>query len=240
MAAAAAAAPADLRWHWQQTMLRIKDPKASLAFYTEQLGMTLIAHLQFPQWEFDLYFLTTLPEGTSYDLDPTSQAASDYLWTGDYGGHQNVTLELTHNYGTGTCQSTLFPPVATPVLARHATQPPPITPLTSCTACMSAVSGHAEGLEGRVYHGGNAMECASLGAGGRDGFGHIAFNVDDVYAASDRLEAAGIPFKKKPNDGRMKGLAFAYDPDGYTPLFALMSGSAEQCALRMTNDDTGM
>jgi hypothetical protein len=38
----------------------------------------------------------------------------------------------------------------------------------------------------------------------------------------------------------MKGLAFAYDPDGYTPLFALMSGSAEQCAPRMTNDDTGM
>ena len=72
------------------------------------------------------------------------------------------------------------------------------------------------------------MECASLGAGGRDGFGHIAFNVDDVYAASDRLEAAGIPFKKKPNNGRMKGLAFAYDPDGYTPPFALMRGSAEQ------------
>eukprot|EP00051_Salpingoeca_urceolata_P010124 m.123449 g.123449 ORF g.123449 m.123449 type:complete len:330 (+) comp16588_c0_seq1:4831-5820(+) len=48
-----------------------------------------------------------------------------------------------------------------------------------------------------------------------DGFGHIAFNCDDVYAASDKLAAAGVGFKKKPDEGRMKGLAFAYDPDGY-------------------------
>lgn len=38
--------------------------------------------------------------------------------------------------------------------------------------------------------------------------------VDDVYETSAALEAAGVQFKKKPNDGRMKGLAFAYDPDG--------------------------
>jgi len=49
----------------------------------------------------------------------------------------------------------------------------------------------------------------------KDGFGHIAFNVDDVYAATERLVAAGVDFKKKPDEGRMKGLAFAYDPDGY-------------------------
>ena len=56
------------------------------------------------------------------------------------------------------------------------------------------------------YHPGNAE---------KDGFGHIAFNVDDVYAACDKLEKAGVTFKKKPEEGRMKGLAFAYDPDGY-------------------------
>ena len=49
----------------------------------------------------------------------------------------------------------------------------------------------------------------------KDGFGHIAFNTDDVYAACDKLEKAGVTFKKKPDEGRMKGLAFAYDPDGY-------------------------
>ena len=37
----------------------------------------------------------------------------------------------------------------------------------------------------------------------------------DVYAACDELEANGVLFQKKPNEGRMKGLAFALDPDGY-------------------------
>jgi lactoylglutathione lyase len=47
------------------------------------------------------------------------------------------------------------------------------------------------------------------------GFGHVAFNVPDVYALCAELEAQGVPFKKRPNEGMMKGLAFACDPDGY-------------------------
>merc|ERR1719238_2564055 len=47
------------------------------------------------------------------------------------------------------------------------------------------------------------------------GFGHLAFNVDDVYKFSEELEAKGVKFQKKPDEGRMKGLAFALDPDGY-------------------------
>lgn len=38
---------------------------------------------------------------------------------------------------------------------------------------------------------------------------------DDVYAASEKLEKANVSFKKRPDEGRMKGLAFALDPDGY-------------------------
>jgi lactoylglutathione lyase len=37
----------------------------------------------------------------------------------------------------------------------------------------------------------------------------------DVYAASAELEARGVAFQKRPDEGRMKGLAFALDPDGY-------------------------
>jgi len=47
------------------------------------------------------------------------------------------------------------------------------------------------------------------------GFGHIAVNCDDVYASCEKLVAADVKFQKKPDEGRMKGLAFALDPDGY-------------------------
>lgn len=49
----------------------------------------------------------------------------------------------------------------------------------------------------------------------RKGFGHIGFLVDDVYEACAQLEATGVEFQKKPDEGGMKGLAFAKDPDGY-------------------------
>ena len=47
------------------------------------------------------------------------------------------------------------------------------------------------------------------------GFGHIAFNCNDVYNSCNKLFDNGVEFKKKPDDGMMKGLAFALDPDGY-------------------------
>jgi lactoylglutathione lyase len=46
------------------------------------------------------------------------------------------------------------------------------------------------------------------------GFGHIAISVDNVDEACERLDKLGVPFKKKPNDGKMKGIAFILDPDG--------------------------
>lgn len=47
------------------------------------------------------------------------------------------------------------------------------------------------------------------------GFGHIALHTDDVYKSSEELEARGVVFRKRPDEGRMKGIAFFYDPDGY-------------------------
>ena len=51
---------------------------------------------------------------------------------------------------------------------------------------------------------------------GRQGFGHIAFVVDDVYAACDNIRDMGYGFRKEADRGNMKGLAFAFDPDGYS------------------------
>ncbi len=45
--------------------------------------------------------------------------------------------------------------------------------------------------------------------GGRN-FGHLAFEVDDIYAACEKLEASGHPVLRPPRDGRM---AFVRSPD---------------------------
>ena len=42
-----------------------------------------------------------------------------------------------------------------------------------------------------------------------------------MYEATDKLLAAGVAFQKKPDEGRMKGLAFALDPDG--PSFSVFT-----------------
>ncbi len=46
--------------------------------------------------------------------------------------------------------------------------------------------------------------------GGRN-FGHLAYRVDDVYAACARLAAIGVVINRPPRDGHM---AFVRSPDG--------------------------
>jgi len=75
-------------------MLRIKDVDASVKFYTENFGFTLLRKSDFPQWNFSLVFLAVLPEGMVWP-DPTSDEALENLWK-----FEGVTLELTHNHGT--------------------------------------------------------------------------------------------------------------------------------------------
>ncbi|MEG8040842.1 lactoylglutathione lyase [Sphingomonas sp. LR60] len=139
-----------------QTMLRIRDPEPSLAFYRDVLGMTLLEKLDFPDMRFSLYFLAYLGEGETVPGDPAERAR--FIFT------RETTLELTHNWGTE--------------------QDPAFT----------------------GYHSGNDHP---------RGFGHIGISVPDVAAACARFEQMGVPFKKRPQDGAMKDIAFITDPDGY-------------------------
>jgi lactoylglutathione lyase len=58
-------------------------------------------------------------------------------------------------------------------------------------------------------------------AGGRN-FGHLAYEVDDIYAACDRLQTGGVTINRPPRDGRM---AFVRSPDGIS-IELLQKGDA--------------
>jgi len=155
---------------FQQTMLRIKDPKVSLPFYEKHFGMKLVHWYDFPQWTFSVYFLELQPEGFS-SPEPGTPESEVYL-----NNMKGTTIELTHNHGSENDDS--------------------FVAWNGNTGADGSGANHAAEPKYR-------------------GFGHIAFNTDDVYKSSDKLEAAGVKFQKKPDEGNMKGLAFALDPDGY-------------------------
>ncbi|KTC43727.1 lactoylglutathione lyase [Pseudomonas sp. ABAC61] len=142
---------------FNQTMMRIKDPEKSVAFYRDVLGMTLLNRFDFPEMKFSLYFM-------AYQDSQSAAVPSDPLGKAEYVFKQKATLELTHNWGTES----------------------------------------GEAFVG--YHNGNSDP---------RGFGHIGITVPDVYEACARFDELGVEFVKRPDDGRMKGLAFIRDPDGY-------------------------
>lgn len=56
------------------------------------------------------------------------------------------------------------------------------------------------------YHDGNAQP---------QGFGHICFSVPDLQQAVAWFNEQGVAFVKRPDQGKMKNVAFIKDPDGY-------------------------
>ncbi len=56
------------------------------------------------------------------------------------------------------------------------------------------------------YHDGNAQP---------QGFGHICFSVPDLDTAVAWFDKNQVTFVKRPDQGKMKDVAFIMDPDGY-------------------------
>jgi len=137
------------------TMLRIRDPVASLKFYIEHLGMTLAKISPSEGGKFTNYFLL-FPQSA---IPEDEAARSAWLW------QQQGVVELCHNWGTETDAS---------------------------------FAGYK-----------NGNDDASRG------FGHICIYVDDLQKSVDRFTSLGIQFKKRPEEGSMRHIAFIYDPDKY-------------------------
>jgi lactoylglutathione lyase len=82
--------------------------------------------------------------------------------------------------------------------------------LWSLPATVELTHNHgSESKPAELYHTGNSYD------GCEGGFGHLGITVPDVYEACERFKKLGVEFKKSPNSGGMKGLAFIKDPDGY-------------------------
>ncbi|GLK78429.1 VOC family protein [Methylopila turkensis] len=54
-------------------------------------------------------------------------------------------------------------------------------------------------------------------------FGHLAYEVDDIYALCERLQKAGVTINRPPRDGRM---AFVRSPDNIS-IELLQKGAAK-------------
>ena len=79
---------------FNQTMLRIKDPKVSLDFYTRVLGMRLVRKLDFPEMKFSLFFLAYLGD------EEAARVPEDDAKRLTYTFGREAMLELTHNWGS--------------------------------------------------------------------------------------------------------------------------------------------
>ncbi|XP_018599144.1 lactoylglutathione lyase-like [Scleropages formosus] len=64
----------------------------------------------------------------------------------------------------------------------------------------------SEADETQAYHNGNSEP---------RGFGHIGIAVPDMDAACKMFQQQGVIFVKKPDEGKIKGIIFIQDPDGY-------------------------
>eukprot|EP00922_Rhytidocystis_sp_ex-Travisia-forbesii_P012912 GHVS01019397.1.p1 GENE.GHVS01019397.1~~GHVS01019397.1.p1 ORF type:complete len:378 (-),score=67.46 GHVS01019397.1:356-1489(-) len=175
-------------YNYSQTMIRVKDPVKSIAFYRDVLGMTLIRVHHFS--DFSLYFFASLPKDV-LNLVPNPYAAAEE----DDGDSSHEPLGLPQDLPASLRKNS--PPECAEFMK---TLWRPVLELTH--------NHGTERKEGFCYHDGNKEP---------QGFGHTAFTCDDVQGVVDHIteKHPEIRFKKRPEEGKMRNVAFLLDPDGY-------------------------
>lgn len=78
------------------TMLRVRDLDLSLAFYVEQLGMTLRRRQDFPDGRFTLAFVGYAPEAVGTVLELTYNWDGRTYSLGDAFGHLAIEVNNVH------------------------------------------------------------------------------------------------------------------------------------------------
>eukprot|EP00808_Paulinella_micropora_P011688 g28354.t1 len=87
----------------QQTMIRVKDPVASLDFYTQVLGFKYLMHLDFPEWSFSVYFVA--PPGQHHvPLGPNASRMERWNACMQTPG----CVELTWNHGSEKSEGKVY------------------------------------------------------------------------------------------------------------------------------------
>ncbi len=81
---------------FNHTMLRIRDPKDSLAFYQNVLGMSLLRQVDFIEWKFSLYFLAKFANSSEANMFENLSIEEKAKYTFS----RESVLELTHNHGS--------------------------------------------------------------------------------------------------------------------------------------------
>jgi len=79
----------------QQAMVRVKDAKASIKFYQDHFGMSVVWAKHQPEMGFSIYNMGVFPEGTVLPSDPESEEAHAFVTSTSH-----TLLNLCHNHGT--------------------------------------------------------------------------------------------------------------------------------------------
>jgi lactoylglutathione lyase len=74
------------------------------------------------------------------------------------------------------------------------------------------------------------------GYGGGRNFGHLAYEVDDIYATCARLAEAGVTINRPPRDGRM---AFVRSPDNISVELLQKGGALDPAEPWLSMANTG-